>query len=67
MYSLTFHVRVTTPQWYGRNGMAWLQRMSCTQQSLRFYRWRGKSLPACVVHAACGGPGELLLGSATHF
>jgi len=60
MYSLTFRVRVTTPPQYGRNGTASLQ-------VCRFYRWRGDSSPACVVRAACGGPGGLPLGSATHF
>jgi len=42
------------------------------QQVRRFYRQRGESSPACIVcvcgmHAACGGPGGLPLGSATHF
>jgi len=58
--------RYNTPQ-YGRNGTASLQITSRTQQVRRFYRWRGESSPACVVHAACGGPGRLPLGSATHF
>jgi len=42
----------------------------CTQQAHRFYCWQGESSPACVVcsmRAACGGPGGLPLGSATHF
>jgi len=51
MYSLTFRVRVTTPPQYGRNGTASLQITSRTQQARRFYRWRGKSSPACVVRA----------------
>jgi len=43
-----------------------------TQQARRFYRRRGESSPECVVcvcgmRAACGGPGGLPLGSATHF
>jgi len=67
MYSLTFCIRVTTPPQYGRNGMAALQITSRTQQVRRFYCWRGESSPACVVHAACSGPGRLPLGSATHF
>jgi len=69
MYSLTFRVRVTTPSQYGRNGAASLslQITSRTQQARRFYLWWGESSPACVVRAACGGPGELPLGSATHF
>jgi len=42
-----------------------------TQQARRFYRRRGESVFAgmrsvCVQHA-CGGPGGLPLGSATHF
>jgi len=37
------------------------------QQARRFYRRRGESSPACVVCEACGGPGGLPLGSATHF
>jgi len=64
MYSLTFRVRVTTPAQYGRNGTASLQITSHTQQARRFYRW---CVRACVVRAACGGPGGLPLGSATHF
>jgi len=51
MYSLTFRIRVTTPPQYGRNGMAWLQITSRTQQVRRFYRLRGESSPACVVRA----------------
>jgi len=44
----------------------------CTQQARPFYRRRRESSPACVVcvcsmRAACGGPGGLLLRSATHF
>jgi len=39
-----------------------------TQQARRFYRWRGEFSPACVVRGtACGGPGGLPQGSATHF
>jgi len=43
-----------------------------TQQARRCYRRRGESSPACVLcvcgmRAACGGPGGLPLGSATHF
>jgi len=43
-----------------------------TQQSRRCYRRRGEPSPACMVcvcgmRAACGWPGGLLLGSATHF
>ena len=41
-----------------------------TQQARRFYRRRGESSPACVVCVcgmhACGWPGGLPLGSATH-
>jgi len=61
MYSLTFRVRVTTPR--SMDEIEW-----CTQQARQFYRRRGESSPACVVRGtACGGPGGLLLGSATHF
>jgi len=67
MYSLTFRVRVTKPPQYGRNGTASLPIASRTQQARRFYRWRGESSPACVVRAACGGPGGLPLSCATHF
>jgi len=58
---------LTTPPQYGRNGTASLQITSRKQQARRFDRWRGVSSPACVVRAACGGPGGLPLGSATHF
>jgi len=58
--------RYNTPI-YGRNGTALLQIPLRMQQARRFYRWRGESSPTCVVHAACGGPVGLLLGSATHF
>jgi len=67
VYSLTFRVRVTTPTQYGRNGTASLKITSRMHQARRFHRWRGVSSPACVVHAACGWPGGLPLGSATHF
>jgi len=65
MYSLTFRVRVTTPR-----SMDEMERR--TQQARPFYRRRGKSSPAyvvcvCGMRAACGVPGELPLGSATHF
>ena len=39
MHSLTFRVRVATPEHYGRNGTASLQITSHTQQARRFYRW----------------------------
>ena len=67
MYSLTFRVRVTTPLQCGQNGTASLQITSRTQLASRFCRWRGESSPACVVRAACGWPGGLPLGCATHF
>jgi len=63
MYSLTFRVCVTTTPQYGRNGTASLQMTSRTQQARRFYRY---CVRACV-RSACGGPGGLPLGSATHF
>jgi len=63
-YSLTFRVRVTTHPAVGTTS---LRITSRTQQARRLYRRRGESSPACVVRAACGGPGELPLDSATHF
>jgi len=62
MYSLTFRVCVITPR-----SMDKMERR--TQQARRCYRWRGQSSPACAVcvcgmHAVCGGPGRLPLGSA---
>ena len=60
MYSLTFRVRVTTPR-----SVDEMERR--TQQARPLYRRRGESSLACVVRAACGGPGGLPLGSATHF
>jgi len=65
MYSLTLRVRVTTPR-----SMDEMERR--TQQARRFYRRRGESSQACVacvcgMRAACGVPGGLPLGSATHF
>ena len=64
-YSLTFRVRVATPRI-----MDEYERR--TQQARPFYRRRGESSAACAVcvcgmRAACGGPGGLPLGSATHF
>ena len=59
MHSLTFRVLVTTPR-----SMDEMERR--TQQARLFYRRRWESSPACVVRAACGGPGGLPLGSATH-
>ena len=64
MYSLTFRVRLATLTQYGPNGTASLQITLHTQQASRFYRW---CVRACVVRAACAGPGGLPLGSATHF
>jgi len=65
MYSLTVRIRVTTPR-----SMDKMQRRM--QQAHPFYRRIGESSPACIVclcgmRAACGGPGRLPLGSATHF
>jgi len=62
MYSLTFRVRVASPKQYGRNGTASLQKTSHTP-NLHVDFIAG----ACVVRAACAGPGGLPLGSATHF
>jgi len=53
-------IHVTTPR--SMDKMEWH-----TQQACRFYRRRGESSPACVVRAACAGPGGLPLGSATQF
>ena len=58
---------LTTPPQYGRNGTALVQMTPRKQQARRFYRWRGESLPVCVVCAAYGGPDGLPLGSATYF
>ena len=58
MYSLTFRVRVTKRPQYGRNGTASLQITSRTQQDF---------VAGACVRAACGGPGGLPLGSATHY
>ena len=49
-----------------------MDEMERCMQAGRFYRRRGESSPACVVclcgmRTACGGPGGLPLGSATHF
>jgi len=65
MYSLTFRVRVTTPQQYGENRAAHAAGASILSPargvSLRRHAW-------CVaLRAACGGPSGLPLGSATHF
>jgi len=54
MYSLTFGVHVTNTR-----SMDEMERR--TQQARPFYRRRGES------STACGGPGGLPLGSATHF
>jgi len=56
MYSLTFRVRVTTPR--SMDEMEWR-----TQQARRFYSRRGESSPACLVRAACAGPGGLPPGN----
>ena len=65
MYSLTFVFALQHPR-----SMDEMERL--TQQARRFCCRRGEFSPACVVcvccmHAACGGPGGLPLGSATHF
>ena len=66
MYSLTFRVRVASPAQYGRNGTASLQITSHTP-NLHVDLIAGACVRACVVRAACAGPGGLPLGSATHF
>jgi len=63
MYSLTFPVRVTTPPQYGRNRTAHAAGASMLSPA------RGVFAGMCSLHVrhVCGGPGGLLLGSATHF
>jgi len=60
MYSLTLCVRVTTPPQYGRNGMAHAAAASILSQTKRVFA-------SMRLWLACGGPGGLPLGSATHF
>ena len=60
MYLLTFRIRATTPLQYGQNGTVHAAVALILSPG-------GQSSPACVVRAACGGPGGLPLGSATHF
>ena len=62
-YSLTFHVRVTTPPQYGRNGTAHTAGVSM----LSLVRGVFAGMRSVRVRHACGGPGRLPLGSATHF
>jgi len=66
MYSLTFRVRVTTPPavWTKWNG-ARRRRVHFVagEESLRRHAYTC----VCGMRAACGGPGGLPLGSATHF
>ena len=61
MYSLTF--RVTTPLQYGRN------RTAHAEGALILSTARGvfAGMRSVRVRHACGGPGGLPLGSATHF
>jgi len=61
MYSLTF--RVTTPPQYGRNVIAHAAGVSI----LLPVRGVFVSMRSVRVRHACGGPGGLPLGSATHF
>jgi len=49
------------------NGTALLHITSRKQQVRWFDRWWEESSLACVVRAACGGPGWLPVGSAMHF
>jgi len=63
MYSLTFRVRVTTPPQYGRNGMAHTAGASI----LSPVRGVFAGMRSVHVRHACGGPGGLPLGPATHF
>jgi len=59
MYSLTFHVCITTPLHYGRNGMAHAAGALMLSPVRRAF--------AARMRSACGGPDGLPLGSATHF
>jgi len=65
MYSLTFRIRLTTPPQYGRNGTA--HAAGATILSPASGVFAGMRSACGVLRAACGGPGELPLGSATHF
>jgi len=67
MYSLTFRVRVATPPQYGRNGTASLQIMSRRQQAAGTLMLTLARGAFAGMRSACGGPGGLPPGSATHF
>jgi len=63
MYSLTFRVRVTTPPQYGPNGTAHAAGASILSPARGVFA----GMRSVRVRHACGGPGGLPLGSATHF
>jgi len=63
MYSLTFRVRVTTPPQYGRNETAHAAGASILSPARGVFA----GMRSVLVRQACGGPGGLPLGSATHF
>ena len=63
MYSLTFCVRVITPPQYGRNGTAHAAGASILSPARGVFA----GMRSVRVRHACGGPGGLPLGSATHF
>jgi len=67
MYSLTFRVRVTTPPsvWTKWNGIV-ADNVAHAAGASILSLVRG-TFATCLVRAACGGPGWLPLGSATHF
>jgi len=62
-YSLTFRVRVTTPPQYGRNGTAHAAGASILSPEKGVFA----GMRSVRVRHACGGPGRLPLGCATHF
>jgi len=63
MYLLTFRVRVTTTPQYGRNGTAHATGASMLSPTREVFA----GMRSVRVRHACGGPGGLPLGSATHF
>jgi len=63
MHSLKFRVRVTTLPQYGRNGTAHAAGASI----LSLARGVFAGMRSVRVRHACGGPGGLPLGPATHF
>ena len=66
MYSLTFRVRVTRPSHYGRKETAHAEGASILSPARGVFAGM-RSAWHSVRSAACGGPGGLPLGFATHF